>query len=59
MTKHIYSQLVSYDWEHKNFRYLNRYINFINNIQSKRPENKKLPDMERHHIIPKSMGRHK
>lgn len=56
MTETIYSSLLSYPWDKVNSHHLNRYIQFINAILTKRPENVKFEYSERHHILPKSMG---
>lgn len=56
MTEIIYNGLVSYPWDEVNSHHLNRYIQFINAILTKRPENVKFEYSERHHILPKSMG---
>ena len=56
MTETIYNGLVSYPWDTVNSHHLNRYIQFINAILAKRPENVKFKYSEKHHILPKSMG---
>lgn len=56
MTETIYNGLVSYPWDEVNSHHLNRYIQFINAILTKRSENVKFEYSEKHHILPKSMG---